>query len=297
MVEVGSHNHGKPIGNEGLFLSHAYVGTFLLGLGMWWWIQALRHCYSSVRFGIRKYTAQISHGCGCCPNHMSEGVAKVIICLIGMGIEAGTISLGRHRDYAYYPFYTAMLMAGVIDIVTSTKVFLPDGLDYMMHSLPFVFQAYCMRAQAYDQPHVTATCRHLSSYIGVLAAAAIFGEMVSRQQFLLSWVKCFTVMLCGAWFWQTGLLLNPPFAKPWAEDSHNNVMYAAIVCAWQMFFVSVIQIFILIIVAKCLGTSTDWTQSSGARGDSVDRYGRSMHTDPRHNVQYTKLLNSEEPNE
>ncbi|THD22459.1 Transmembrane protein 45B [Fasciola hepatica] len=294
---VVAHNHGKPIGNEGLFLSHAYLGTFMLGLGMWWWIQALRHCYSSVRIGMGKYAAQITYGSGCCPNHMSEGMAKVILCLIGMGMEAGTISFGRHHDYAYYPFYTAMLMAGLIDIITSTRVFLPEGLDYVAHILPFTFQAYFMRAQAYDQPHLTATCRHLASYVGGLTAASILGEMVSRHQFLFSWIKCFTVMLSGAWFWQSGILLNPPLAKPWVEDSHDNVMYAAILCAWQMFFVSVIQLCILIVAAKCHGTSTDWTQIAGTRSESMDRYGTPLHSDLRHDVQYTKLLNSDNVDE
>ncbi|VDP21914.1 unnamed protein product [Echinostoma caproni] len=294
-ADAMQHNHGNPIGNEGLFMSHAYLGSFMLGLGMWWWIQALRHCYSSVGVGQRGYTAQVSYGSGCCPNQMIEGVVKVLLCFIGMGIEAGTITLGRHREYAYYPFYTALLMAGIVDIALATVVYLPDGLDYVIHALPFVFQAYCMRAQAYDQPHVTATCRHLASYIGVLAAAAIMGEMVNRKQFLLSWIKCFTVMLSGAWFWQSGLMLNPPFSKPWNENSHDNVMYAAILCAWQLFFVSIVQLVSLIIAAKYHGTSADWTHAG--RGESIDRYGTALREDLRSNVQYTKLLNSEDLDE
>ncbi|KAF8567136.1 hypothetical protein P879_05894 [Paragonimus westermani] len=286
-VETGqnNHDHGSPIGNEGLFLSHSVLGTFVFCLGLWWWIQSVRRRLSASRRPLGKYAADVSYNSPCCPNQIGEGLAKMSMCIIGMGVEAATVGMGRNHEYAHFPFYAAMLIASLVDILQSTILFLPDGSDYMCHVLPFVFQAYCLRAQAYDQPHVTATCRLISSYLGVLVAASMMAEMCVRSHFLFTWIKCFMVMLTGWWTWQMGIMLNPPKGQPWDENSHDNVMYVAIVNAWQMFGVAVIQLIILLIIAKFHGVSADWNvQQQGNIGD-------------RDNIQYTKLLNDENSDE
>ncbi|KAF5400742.1 Transmembrane protein 45B [Paragonimus heterotremus] len=280
-----NHNHGLPIGNEGLFLSHSVLGTFVFCLGLWWWIQSVRRRFSASRRPLGKYFADVSYNSACCPNQIGEGLAKMSMCIIGMGVEAATVSIGRHHEYAHYPFYAAMLIASLVDILQSTVLFLPDGSDYMCHVLPFVFQAYCLRAQAYDQPHVTATCRLVSSYLGVLVASSMMAEMCIRSHFLFTWIKCFMVMLSGWWTWQIGIMLNPPGGQPWEENSHDNVMYVAIINAWQMFGVAVVQLITLLIIAKFQGVPADWNiQLQNNMSD-------------RDNIQYTKLLNDENSDE
>lgn len=282
-----AHHHGKPIGNEGLFLSHAVLGTCVIGLGLRWWIQSVRKCYAATRRPNGKYQAEASYGSACCPQTTGEGIVKLILCLIGICIEAATEKLGRHHEYTHYPFYLALLTSGLLDILQSTVLFLPEGLDYISHLLPFVFQAYCLRAQAYDQPHVTNACRLLSSYLGVMAAFCILLEMGLRHHLVVSWIKCFSVMLSGAWTWQMGIILNPPTGEPWNEESHKDVMFVAISCAWQMFGVAVVQLVTLLIIAKCQGSSADWTMPERINPRERGAF------DSRDHVQYSKLLNEE----
>ncbi|TGZ68317.1 hypothetical protein CRM22_004297 [Opisthorchis felineus] len=86
------------------------------------------------------------------------------------------------------------------------------------------------------------------------------------------------------------IILDPKAGQAWSEESHDNVMYTAIVVAWQMFGVAVLQLVTLLIGAKCSGVSPDWT---GAQG-SAERHQSSCSANLRHDVQYTKLL-AEEP--
>ncbi|KAG5445100.1 hypothetical protein CSKR_104006 [Clonorchis sinensis] len=286
------HNHGKAIGNDGLLLSHSILGTFVFGLGLWWWISAVRRRYSTIRRPNGKYEATVSIESGCCPNLIGEGLVKLVLCCIGLATEAVSVHMGRHPAYAHYPFYAAMLIAALVDILQSTVLFLPDRVDYMCHVLPFVLQAFYLRAQAYDQPHVTATSRLISSYLGVLAAAGIATEMEFRNTFLFSWTKCLNVMVSGAWTWQMAIILDQKAGQAWSEESHENVMYAAIAVAWQMFGVALLQLITLLIGAKCSGVTPYWTDAQG----SAERHRSSCSANLRHDVQYTKLL-SEEPSE
>ncbi|CAL8087327.1 unnamed protein product [Calicophoron daubneyi] len=280
------HTSSDPMGNEGLFLSHAVLGTFMIGLGFWWWIQSLRRCLTFIRRSSTRYTSSASYGSGCCPHQTAEGAVKIVISVLGIVVEAVTVSKGRQIQYAHYPFYAAMIVAGSVDVLMSTIIFLPDGLDYLAQTMPLVLNAYTLRAQTYDQPILTDASHMLSSYVYILATFAMLGEMCLPNHFVFSWIKCMMIMLVGAWQWQTGIVLNAPFPTSWKEGGHNSVMDLAIICCWQLSCIALLQLVTLVIAAKCYGVSPNWIVASRYSTGEDER-------NPNDGIQYTKLLNSE----
>ncbi|CAI2727569.1 unnamed protein product [Schistosoma spindalis] len=320
-------------GNDGLFLSYTYLGIVLLGLGLWWWIQALKQHYSFIKQQQQQQhhhhhnrsdepypTTLSSNRSWCCKDYLGEGLCKVICCIIGISVEWITLKLGRHYEYAQFPFYTAMFIVGLLDIFMSTLIALPKGFHSMMHALPFFIQMYCLRAQSYQQPHITETCCLLISYWGFIVALSIIHEMMMmmstttmstmkwlgmsmgvNNSLLWTWIKCFSVMIHGSWICQSGFLLNSPFNPAWNESDHDKVMLTVVIFVWHMFIVMIGQLFLLIIMAKCYGVSSDWTEvmnSSTSRNTSSYKHDRhslnkSNPTNQYDDIEYTKLLNTD----
>lgn len=311
-------------GNEGLFLSSSYLGIYLLCLGLWWWIQALRQRYSSSSSSSIKHNDHHHHdndndgyhrstttiGSWCCQSRLCEGLCKIVCCLIGIVVELITLKLGRDHEYAQFPFYTAMTTVGILDILMSTIMAPPKGLDSIIYALPFFVQTYCLRAQSYQQPHITETCRLLISYWAFIVGSSILNEMImnenksssssSSSSLLWIWIKCFTVIFHGSWICQTGFLLNSPFNPSWNENDHDKVMYTTIIFVWYMLFVMIAQLVLLLIVAKCYGVSPDWTESidSSLKRKTSHKYDRqslnpSNSLNTYDNIEYTKLLNTD----
>lgn len=282
-----THNHGPSLGLESIFLSHATAGCFLFLLGLWSWIQSLRRRYSVTRHSHSKYTATAAYEATCCRNKLAEGLVTFVMSLFCIVVEGITVVRGRNREYAYFPFYSAMLCASLVDILLSVAVYLPEGIDYCMHIMPFLFQAYCFRAQSYDQPHVTANTRMAASYLNIMAVGAIALEMNCRHNILITWIKSGTIMVAGTWYFQMIKIMNPPFGTPWL-DSHDNVMYVAIYAAWHMIIMGFVQLVVLLLTAKCIGASSDWTLTKhSANGRLGERLRMQDH------VQYTKLLDED----
>ncbi|CAL8087323.1 unnamed protein product [Calicophoron daubneyi] len=280
------HTSSDPMGNEGLFFSHAVLGTFTICLGFWWWIQSLRRCLAFIRRNSSRYTSSASYGFGCCPHQIGEGVMKIAISLFGIGVETVTITERRQFEYAHYPFYVAMIVAGLVDVLLSTIIFLPDGLEYIAQAMPLVLHSYTLYAQSYDQPVVTGTCHLLTSYLCVLATFTLFAEMSSRHQFVFSWIKCMMFMLVGAWHWQTGIVLNAPFSTTWKEGSHDDVMDLAIICCWDLLCTALLQLITLVIAAKRYGVSPNWIVTGKLSNNNDESYRSGE-------IQYTKLLSSD----
>ncbi|CAH8510960.1 unnamed protein product [Heterobilharzia americana] len=300
------HQHGSPhtIGNEGLFLSHSYLGSFIICLGLWWWIQALRRCYASSKRNHRtqEYTATISYPSFCCKSRLGEAYCKIIFCVIGIGVELLTLKFNRHHEYAHFPFYTAMIIASLLDVLIATILAPPYGMDYVAHALPFFIQACCLRAHSYQQPLVTQTCRLLLSYWSWFTGSSIVNEMLLNKSIIWTWIKCFGVIFQGTWIWQTGILLNPPSGRLWDENNHNSLMYSVIIFVWHMFFVMIGQLVVLLIVAKCYHTSPDWTltdpislstSSTVYKHDKMSSNGQNS-INSHDKIEYTKLLNSDD---
>ncbi|CAH8821292.1 unnamed protein product [Trichobilharzia szidati] len=306
------HNGGghemllKTIGNEGLFLSHSYLGVFLICLGLWWWIQALRQCYTSMkRSHIEEYTASVTYGSGCCcssgKSRLGEGSCKLVFSLIGIIIELISLTFNRRHEYAYFPFYTSMCLASLLDILIATIITPPYGIDYIAHALPFFILTYCSRAQSFQQTLVTQTTRLLISYWGFFTGSSIITEMILNKSIIWTWIKCFAVIFQGSWIWNTGILLNPINRQPWDENSHENLMYAVIIFVWHMFFIIIGQLIVLLIIAKCYNASSNWTLNdlmpTATTGGANNKYNRISTDGPnsvnsRDNIEYTKLLNN-----
>ncbi|VDQ13909.1 unnamed protein product [Trichobilharzia regenti] len=311
-IQSHEHNGGhemslKTIGNEGLFLSHSYLGVFLICLGLWWWIQALRKCYTSMkRNHIEEYTASITHGSSCCccgssKSRLGEGSCKLIISLIGIIIELISLKFNRPHEYAYFPFYTSMCLASLLDILIATIITPPNGIDYIAHALPFFILTYCSRAQSFQQTLVTQTTRLLISYWGFFTGSSIISEMILNKSVIWTWIKCFAVIFQGSWIFNTGIILNPINRQPWDEDSHENLMYAVIIFVWHMFFIIIAQLMILLIIAKCYNASPNWTLNdltpTTTTGGANNKFNRISTSGPnsvnsRDNIEYTKLLNN-----
>ncbi|CAH8530272.1 unnamed protein product [Schistosoma margrebowiei] len=318
-VNSMSSSHLVNHGNEGLFLSYTYLGIYLLCLGIWWWIQALRQHYSTIKHNHNHnepYTTTVSIGSRCCCKHrLGGGLCKLICCIIGIGVELITLKLGRHHEYAQFPFYTAMLLVGLLDIFMCTIIVLPKGFDSMIYALPFFVQTYCLRAQSYQQPHITETCCLLISYWGFIVGCSIIHEMMMmttmkgvevgmmvgvNKSLLWTWIKCFSVMIHGSWICQSGFLLNSPFNQAWDESDHDKVMLTVVIFVWHMFIVMIGQLLLLIVMAKCYGVSSDWTEmtNSSTRKTPSYKYDReslnkSNSTNQYDNIEYTQLLNTD----
>lgn len=321
-VNSMSSSHLVNHGNDGLFLSYTYLGICLLCLGIWWWIQALRQHYSTTKHkhhNEQSTTTVSIESRSCCKHSRGEGLCKVICCLIGIGVELITLKLGRHHEYAQFPFYTAMLLVGLLDIFMSTTIIvLPKGFDSMIYALPFFVHTYCLRAQSYQQPHITETCCLLISYWGLIVGCSMIHEMmmltsmkavdvvvgmmaVFNNSLLWTWIKCFSVMIHGSWICQSGFLLNSPFNQAWDESDHDKVMLTVVIFVWHMFIVMIGQLLLLIVMAKCYGVSADWTEMmnlSTRRTPSLYKYGReslnkSNSINQYDNIEYTQLLNTD----
>ncbi|CAH8494310.1 unnamed protein product [Schistosoma turkestanicum] len=310
-VSANPANPSGPIGNEGLFLSYNYLGSYLLCLALWWWIQALKQCYSKLAKNPinEKYTASISYGlCHYKRIHIHEGFVKLICCIIGLIVEWFTLKYGRHHEYAQFPFYTAFLTAALLDLCIGTIIIAPPkGFDYIMHALPFFIHGYCLRAQSYDQPPLTETCRLLISYWAVITGLSILCEMLFNQSLIWTCIKCFSVQLHATWICQVGYLLNSPFTpveKLWKEDDHAAVMYTVIIFVWHMFFNMIVLFGLLILVAKYYGVSPDW-MNSAMDSSTIRRTTVASHKYDRpvlnksnighssfDNIEYTQLLNN-----
>lgn len=259
---MGGHvdNSGFPpnvslvnhLSHAGLLPSHIYLGVSFFVLGAWWLTAVLRE--QNHRSGKNECHLSYSGKCGPCSSKMLEGMIKFIICIVGCVIEAITIkALGRAKNYTYESVYASFMLAAFVDIFQGLQVVLPEGIDYLTHAVAFVNLGILARSQSWGHLHLTVSTRMLTSYIAIFATLALLMELYKPKSQILKFIRTGTVMLQGVWFWQSGIVLDSPFAERWAEEDHANLMFITIAFSWNMCGVVLFQVFYAAIIEKMFG--------------------------------------------
>ncbi|TNN13068.1 Transmembrane protein, partial [Schistosoma japonicum] len=146
---------------------------------------------------------------------------------------------------------------GLLDILISTIISPPKGIDYVIHALPFYIHSYCFRGHSYEQSSITLTCYLLISYWGFITGISIINEMLLRNSFIWIWIKCFNVILHGTWICQTG------------------------------------QLIIFIVLAKYYQVIPDWTRSIQQNTSWQKYQSNSMPIHNNNHIEYIQLLNTD----
>lgn len=260
---MGGHDHdqsGFPpntslvvhLSHAGLLASHIYFGSYFFVLGAWWLTAVLRDQYRR----SRKAEAHLSFSgkCGACSSKMTEGLVKLVACIIGVIIEVITVkSMGRPVNYTYETIYVSFMLAAVVDILIGLQVVLPEGIDYLAHAVAFANLGILARSQSWGHLHLTVATRMLTSYVAIFATLALIMELYKPQSQVLKFIRTSVVMVQGVWFWQAGIVLDSPFAARWIEEDHTNLMFITIAFSWDMCGVVLLQVFYAILIEKIFG--------------------------------------------
>nr|CAX74104.1 Transmembrane protein 45B [Schistosoma japonicum] len=304
-----SNHYDTFIGNDGILLSYGYLGMYIFSLGLSWWILAIRQCYNTIKCNNNnnnnvKFTTDISTSFCYHRHRCLEGSCKILCCSIGIIIELYCLTLNHHHhhhhhDYAYtqLPFYISFIIAGLLDILISTIISPPNGIDYVIHALPFYIHSYCFRGHSYEQSSITLTCYLLISYWGFITGISIINEMLLSNSFIWIWIKCFNVILHGTWICQTGIIfLNTSTLNEYHHQhhhDHNKIMQIVILFVWYMFIIMLGQLIILILLAKYYQVIPDWTRSIQQNTSWQKYQSNSMSTHNNNNIEYIQLLNTD----
>ncbi|VDM24078.1 unnamed protein product [Hydatigera taeniaeformis] len=240
------------LSHNGLLPSHIYFGSCFFVLGTWWLIAILRSRY---RRDKRKEVALAYPGrCDSCSSKLIEGLVKLVVCIVGVIIEQTTVKfLERPANYTYDSIYVSFMLAAVVDIFGGLRIALPEGIDFLAHSVAFANLGILARSHAWGHLHLTVATRMLTSYVAISATLALVLELHRPQSHILQFIRTGAVMLQGVWFWQAGIVLDSPFARRWVENDHGNLMFITIAFAWDMCGVVLFQTFIAVVVAKLMG--------------------------------------------
>lgn len=240
------------LSHAGLLPSHIYLGVCLFVLGAWWLTTVLR----KQNHRVRKNECHLSFSgkCGLYSSKIIEGMVKLVACIFGCLIEAITIkTLGRTKNYTYETVYASFILAALVDIFQGLRVVLPEGIDYLTHAVAFANLAILARSQSWGHLHLTVATRMLTSYIAIFVTLALLMELYKPKSQILKFIRTGTVMLQGVWFWQSGIVLDSPFAKRWAEEDHANLMFITIAFSWNMCGVVLFHVFYAAIMGKIFG--------------------------------------------
>nr|CUU98938.1 hypothetical transcript [Hymenolepis microstoma] len=242
------------LSHAGLLPSHIYLGSSFFVLGAWWLTAVLRKQYH--RGSKTECCLSYSGNCGSCSSKMVEGMIKLIFCIVGCVIEGITITaLGRAKNYTYETVYASFMLAALVDIFQGLRVVLPEGIDYLTHAVAFANLAILSRSQSWGHLHLTVSTRMLTSYIAMFATLVLLMELYKPKSQILKFIRTGTVMLQGVWFWQSGIVLDSPFAERWAEEDHANLMFITIAFSWNMCGVVLFHVFYAAIMEKIFGRS------------------------------------------
>ncbi|KAH8874949.1 Transmembrane protein 45B [Schistosoma japonicum] len=177
---------------------------YIFSLGLSWWILAIRQCYNTIKCNNNNNNNNVRHTTDISPSfcyhrhRCLEGSCKILFCSIGIIIELYCLTLHHHHhhhhhDYAYtqLPFYISFIIAGLLDILISTIISPPKGIDYVIHALPFYIHSYCFRGHSYEQSSITLTCYLLISYWGFITGISIINEMLLPKyyQVIPDWTR------------------------------------------------------------------------------------------------------------
>jgi hypothetical protein len=133
--------------------------------------------------------------------------------------------------------YSGFALGALVEILMHFGYELPSGMDYAFGAFAFTVEAFIFNSHLHGKGMVDA-------FLHVLLVWAICGcilgsicEYVSRKNVAFAYGRCLFTILQGTWFYQVGLATSYDPMK-W-EDTHDNMMRAAIFFCWHTFFIMI----------------------------------------------------------
>lgn len=241
------------LSHSGLIISHAFLGSCLFTLGIFWFVRTLhpRH---------RLLNAPLL-----------EGALKLLISVTGIAVEQLTVSKhDRPENYTYTTTYASLAVASAVDILLGLGVVLPEGIGVLSHIVVFGNMAVVCRAYAWGIVKLTATTRLLSTYVALFVVLMLWLDLWRPGVQLIKLSRVAGVTLLGVWMWHSGLVLDSAFSEVWSENDAANVMFISVAFVWDACGVVLLQILVILFTRGRVSTEGDPSIEPGRPGRYVN---------------------------
>ncbi|KAL7853918.1 hypothetical protein AOLI_G00207620 [Acnodon oligacanthus] len=221
------------------FKGHALPGTFFLLFGLWWSVKyPMRHIWQRRRHGSRQNLPLFFKKID-----LIEGVLKTFFAFVGIMAEQfvpdgphGQLYNGewvKLMNWQHSTMYLFYGISGIADILSSSPLPVPAGLDRLSLSLALFVEGFLFYFHVHNRPP-------LDQHIHSLLLVAVFGgaastmlEVFLQDNTLLELFRSSLAIMQGTWFYQIGFVLYPLNGKEWDQDNHGNIMFITMCYCWH----------------------------------------------------------------
>ncbi|KAJ8402158.1 hypothetical protein AAFF_G00370230 [Aldrovandia affinis] len=239
LVTPDSNSAKRDKGEMANFKGHALPGTFFLLFGLWWSVKyPLRQRWRKAQPGGRHKLPQVF-------NRMDfvEGVLKIFFAFVGIMAEqfvpdgphahlynsASWVKLMNWQHSTMYLFYG---ISGVVDILSTSSLPVPLGLDRLALSLAIFVEGFLFYFHVHSRPPLDVHIHSLLLVAVFGGAASTFLEVFMRDNPVLELLRSSLAILQGSWFYQIGFVLYLSGPK-WDETLHDNIMFITMCYCWH----------------------------------------------------------------
>lgn len=135
--------------------------------------------------------------------------------MVGMNdqnVTCDEYSLFRHETYHHVSIYMSAVPVALIALLDyrNKLSFLPKGLDHLLFSFGNMNSALMFLFHSFGTSQIESTLHALVSFSFFMITASGFAHLVLRQSILVTLTRCWSMVLTGIWFIQTGFTLYSP---------------------------------------------------------------------------------------